>query len=192
VLQCITSRGQHEYIEHAVHSQEENDFSPSSYENTSLGRGSALVLGISRGPVISGMFVALSLLATDYYTLTLGAQSVVIAGWTLPIGLLFSTAFIGSLGFGYLCGQSYIEDNSWKLWIYGIGWLIAISSGVLATFPIDLFTCLLFTTSLILGGFGLAWYYYLKKEIEGDFILIYVLFVNTLINLAYFLWGAHA
>ncbi len=137
------------------------------------------------------MLVAFSLLATDYYVLTLGTQSVFIAGWTLPIGLMLSTTFLGSLGFGYLCGQSYIEGNSWKLWIYGIGWLIAISSGILATIPIDLFTCLLFTTSLILGGIGLAWYYSLTKEIEGDSILIYVLFVNTLINLAYFILGAN-
>lgn len=144
-----------------------------------------MVIGISRGPVSSGVLVALSLIATDYYTLTVGNQSAILLGWVLPVGLVLSAAFVGCLGFGYLCGKSYIDANSWRLWIYGIGWFIAISSGVFATYFINILTYVLFTASLILGGFGLAWYHFLTRNIEEDSLLLYVLFINTAINMVY-------
>ena len=150
-----------------------------------------MVIEVSRGSTISGILVAIALLATDYYALTLSNHSTVVLSFQLPVTLALSTAFLGSLGFGYLCGKSYINDDSWKLWMYGISWLIAVSSGVLATLPIDLVICCIFTTSIIIGGFGLAWYYSLTKKVNGDFILLYVLFVNTAINLAYFFLGAN-
>ncbi len=148
--------------------------------------------------VLSGLFVAISLLATDYSVWRYGQQIVQVFGIPIGIGFAASSLFMTCLLLGFLLAPAIKEPHELKITVFVLSLVFTITVSYFALAgPTVVFVGLelpygiLFATSLTLGAVGLFMFRFLRKEGESmDFLLVLVMVVNTVINLLYFLGGS--